>query len=178
MKTLDELKAKLPHFAKDVKTNLEELLGEKNKALLPSRIFGAALTSAYALKDKTLIKVIENEAKNFMSEAEINSAKMAVSIMAMNNSYYCFTHIAEDKEYLEMPSGLAMQSVKNPKIDQIDFEIFSFAASIINSCSMCIDSHESKLFNGGVTREQIQMIAKIAAVMSAVAQVLAIQQEE
>lgn len=178
MKILDELKAKIPDFAKDVKVNLEELLGKKNTMLLPAKIFGTALASAYATKNKTLIRIVESEATDFLSEAEIKAAKTAVSIMAMNNSYHCFIHVSDDKEYLEMPSGLVMHGQKNHKIDKIDFEIFSFAASIINSCSMCVDSHESRLFNGGMSREQIQTVAKIAAVMNAVAQVLAIQQEE
>ena len=74
-----------------------------------------------------------------------------------------------------MPVSLVMSSIKNPKIDKIDFEIFALSASIINSCSMCIDSHEEKLFRNGFSMQQIQMVAQIASVIASVAQIFAIE---
>ncbi len=177
MKTLEELKSQIPDYAKDIRTNLENLLGEKNKVLTSKNAFGAALASAYATKEKSLIQVMESEAKNHLSVEEISAAKTAAVMMAMNNSYYCFTHVSVDKEYLEMPVGLVMTSIKNPKINRVDFEVFALSASIINSCSICIDSHQEQLFRDGFTRDKIQAVAQISSVMSAVAQILIIQNQ-
>ncbi|MBU6141086.1 MAG: carboxymuconolactone decarboxylase family protein [Proteobacteria bacterium] len=177
MKTLQELKLQIPDYAKDVKTNLENLFNEKNSVLVAKNTFGAALSAAYATKEKSLIQVMENESQNYLSSEEISAVKTAVVMMAMNNSYYCFTHVSADKEYLEMPVGLVMASIKNPKINKADFEVFALSASIINSCSICIDSHQEKLFRDGFSRKEIQAVAQIASVMASLAQILVIQNQ-
>lgn len=178
MQNLEELKSAIPEYAKDIRINLGTLLSEQNQVLTPKQIFGVALTSAYVIKQKSLIKIAESEAKNILSESEINGVKIAASLMAMNNIYYRFLHISHDKEYSQMPAGLRMQGIANHGIDKIDFEIFSLAASVVNGCGMCIDAHANQLIKHGTSKSQIQMIAKIAAVMNSVAQVLLIENLE
>ncbi len=172
MKNLEELKSQIPDYAKDVKINLGSLLTQENQVLAPKQVFGAALTSAYVTKEKSLIQIIENEARNILSEAEMKAAKSAAVLMAMNNIYYRFLHISADKEYAQMPAGLRMQGIVNHGIDKIDFEIFSLAASIINGCGMCIDAHAGQLVKHGMSKMQIQMVAKLASVVSSAAQLL------
>lgn len=178
MKNLEELKSAIPDFAKDVKINLGSLLTQENQLLTAKQVFGVALTSAYVTKEKTLIRIIENEANQILSEVEIKAAKSAATLMAMNNIYYRFLHISHDKEYAQMPVGLRMQGIVNHGIDKNDFEIFSLAASIINGCGMCIDAHAGQLVKHGLNKTQIQMVAKIAAVINSVAQLLLIQNQE
>lgn len=178
MRNLEELKSAIPDFAKDVKINLGSLISQENQVLAPKQVFGAALTSAYVTKDKNLILVIENEASQILSEAEIKAAKTAAILMAMNNIYYRFTHISCDKEYAQMPAGLRMQGIINHGIDKVDFEVFSLAASIVNGCGMCIDAHANQLLKHQFGKSQIQMVAKISAVINSVAQLLAIQNQE
>jgi alkyl hydroperoxide reductase subunit D len=174
MKNLEELKSQIPDYAKDVKINLGSLLSQESQVLAPKQVFGAALTSAYVTKEKSLVQILENEARNILSESEMKAAKSAAVLMAMNNIYYRFLHISVDKEYAQMPAGLRMQGIANHGIDKIDFEIFSLAASIINGCGMCIDAHASQLIKHGLTKSQIQMIAKIAAVVNSTSQLLAV----
>jgi lipoyl-dependent peroxiredoxin subunit D len=175
MQNLEELKSQIPDYAKDVRMNLNSLLSQENQALSLKQIFGSALVSAYATKERALIKILESEAKNFLSEVELNAAKTASILMAMNNIYYRFTHISEDKEYSQMPAGLRMRGIADHGIDKVDFEIFSLAASIINGCGMCIDAHANQLLKHQMTKNQVQMIAKIAAVVNSAAQVLLIR---
>lgn len=174
MKNLEELKSLIPDFAKDVKINLGSLINQENQVLSAKQVFGSALTSAYVIGQKDLISVLENESAQILSEAEINAAKTSASLMAMNNIYYRFLHISHDKEYSQMPAGLRMQGIVNHGIDKIDFEVFSLAASVINGCGMCIDAHANQLIKHQMSKTQIQMIAKIAAVINSVAQVLRI----
>jgi len=174
MQNLEELKSAIPDYAKDVKINLGSLVSQENQVLSAKQIYGAALTSAYATKEKSLIQVMENEVQNILSEAEIKAGKTATSLMAMNNIYYRFLHISHDKEYAQMPAGLRMQGIVNHGIDKIDFEIFSLAASVVNGCGMCIDAHANQLVKHGISKTQVQMVAKIAAVINSVAQVLII----
>ncbi len=90
----------------------------------------------------------------------------------MNNIYYRFLHLVEDGEYSTMPARLRMNIIGNPGIDKLDFELLSLAVSAVNGCGMCITSHEKKLREGGISREQIQSAVRIASVIHAVAGVL------
>lgn len=175
MENLENLSSALPQYAKDIKINLSTLISAENQVLSAKQIYGSALASAYATKEKNLIKVLENEAKNILSEVEMNAVKSSTTLMAMNNIYYRFTHISHDKEYGQMPAGLRMQGIVNHGIDKVDFEVFSLAVSVINGCGMCIDAHANQLIKHQMTKTQVQMIAKIAAVVNAAAQVLSIQ---
>lgn len=175
MENLESLKSLIPDYAKDVKINLQSLVTPKNPALTATQVFGAALTSAYATKEKTLIQILQNEVQNILSEAEVKTVKTAATLMAMNNIYYRFLHISEDKEYSQMPAGLRMRGIADHGIEKIDFEIFSLAASIINGCGMCIDAHANQLIKHGISKSQIQMVAKITAIVNSAAQVLIIE---
>ena len=95
----------------------------------------------------------------------------AAAVMAMNNVYYRFTHLAGNKEYLTMPAKLRMNVIGAPGIDKVDFELFSLAVSAMNGCGMCIDAHENVLKKAGATAEAIQTAVRIGAVMTAVATV-------
>lgn len=174
MQNLEELKNQIPDYAKDIKINLQTLVSHENQALSTKQVFGSALASAYATKEKTLIKILENEAKNFLSEVELKAVKTAATLMAMNNIYYRFSHLSADKEYSQMPAGLRMKGIADHGIEKIDFEIFSLAVSIINGCGMCIDAHANQITKHGLTKHQVQMVAKIAAVISAASQILVI----
>lgn len=178
MNNLETLKSLIPDYARDVKINLQNVLSQENQVLSAKQIFGTALASAYGTKDKTLIRALENEVQNILSEVEIKAVKTAASLMAMNNIYYRFLHLSEDKEFSQLPAGLRMQGIANHGIDKIDFEIFSLAVSIINGCGMCIESHSAQLSKHGLSKQQIQLVAKIAAVVNSVAQVLTIQNQE
>lgn len=177
MKNLQELNQALPEYAKDVKINLQNLLSADNQALSQGQIFGIALASAYATKEKNLIAILQNEVTNILSDVEIKATKTAAILMAMNNIYYRFTHLSEDKEYSQMPAGLRMRGIVDHGIDKIDFETFSLAVSVINGCGMCIDAHANQLIKHGITKTQIQMVAKIAAVINSTAQVLSIENQ-
>lgn len=172
---IETLKNQIPDYARDLKINLQNILNSEGHALQPKQIWGAALASAYATKNRTLINIFENEVQNILSEVEIKAVKTAASLMAMNNIYYRFVHLSHDKEYSTMPAGLRMQGIANHGIDKIDFEIFSLAVSIINGCGMCIDAHANQLLKHGLSKLQVQVVAKIAAVVNSVDQILIIE---
>ena len=110
-----------------------------------------------------------------LSDVEIRAVKVSASLMAMNNIYYRFNHLSEDKEYSKMHAGLRMKGIVEHTIEKNDFEIFALAVSIINGCGMCIDAHVNQLIKHGIIKAQIQMVAKIAAVVNSAAQVLIIE---
>ncbi len=168
---LDIIKQQLPDYAKDIKLNLGNVLTEEGSAeLSTAQIHGIALASSLATKNKTLIEAGLAEIQ--LDPAHIEAAKAANAIMAMNNIYYRFVHLVEDKEFSSMPAKLRMNVIGNPGIAKTDFELYSLAISAINGCGMCIEAHTKQLLQHGISKIAIQSAIRIAAVIHAVAAVL------
>lgn len=167
--SLKDFAGTLPDFAKDIRLNVGSLL---NEAHLPDQQkFGLFLCCAHATGYKPLVDVTEAEVAAKLSPEAANAARAAAAVMAMNNVYYRFTHLAGNAEYQTMPAKLRMNVIGQPGIERVDFELFSLAVSAINGCGMCIDSHEQILNKAGATAEAIQTAVRIGAVMKAVATV-------
>jgi alkyl hydroperoxide reductase subunit D len=159
----------LPDYAKDLRLNVGSLLNDQ--ALGDQRKYGLLLACAHGSGYKPLVETVEAEAQGKLSPDAANAARAAAAIMAMNNVYYRFVHLASNKEYGQLPAKLRMNVIGSPGIDKADFELFSLAVSAQNGCGMCIDSHEKVLKQHGVSAEIIQTAALVAAVMTAVATV-------
>ena len=127
------------------------------------------MASAYSIKNSALIEAILSEVKPVLSEAEINAAQSAASIMAMNNIYYRFIHLVNDKDFSSMPANLRMSVIGNPGIDKVNFELNCLAVSAINGCGMCIEAHTHGLTKSGVSKLGIQSCVRIASVLNAAA---------
>lgn len=174
--SLDTIKDQLPDYARDLKLNLGSVLAPTGApGLSEKQIAAIALSTAIAARNAQLTQSIEAWAKPFLDDAHVNAARAAAAIMGMNNVYYRFLHLVEDAEYQTLPARLRMNVIGNPGIDKLDFELLSLAVSAVNGCGLCITSHERKLRDGGVTREQIQSAVRIAAVIHAVAGVVEYQ---
>ena len=167
--SLKEFAGTLPDFAKDIRLNVGSLLNETH--LSDQRKYGLLLTCAHGSGYKPLVEAAEAECAPKLSPEAANAARAAAAVMAMNNVYYRFTHLAGNQEYRNMPAKLRMNVIGQPGIDKVDFELFSLAVSAMNGCGMCIDSHEQILKKAGVTAEAIQTSVRIGAVMAAVATV-------
>jgi alkyl hydroperoxide reductase subunit D len=171
--TLDQLRDSLPDYARDLKLNLGSVLTPTGAPGLNERqIWSVALASAIASRNSALTRAIEAAAGAQLDAAHLQAARAAAAIMGMNNVYYRFLHLVEDAEYAGLPARLRMNVLGNPGIDKLDFELLSLAVSAINSCGLCITSHEKKLREHGVSREMIQSAVRIASVVHAVAVVL------
>jgi alkyl hydroperoxide reductase subunit D len=165
--SIDALKAQLPDYAKDLKLNLGNVLG--TPGLTAQQLWGTAVASAIASRNPVVRDAIVAEARQHLSEAALAAAKAAAAIMAMNNIYYRFVHLASATDYAGMPARLRMNVIANPGVDALDFELWSLAVSAINGCGMCIDSHEREIVKKGASREAVQNIVRIASVIHAVA---------
>jgi len=173
--TVEALRERLLGFAKDIRLNLSSVLKEDpSSGLTVKQIYGVALASAYATKHKDLMLAVEMDASTILSSEEIHAARSAATIMAMNNIYYRFTHLAHDADLSKLPVGLRMNVIGNPGIPKVDFELYSLAVSAINGCGLCIEAHTKTVEHGGISKHGIQHAVKIAAVLNATAQALLI----
>ena len=159
----------LPDFAKDIRLNAGSLVNDQT--LGDQRKYGLLLACAHGTGYKPLVDALEAEATEKLSPEAANAARAAAAVMAMNNVYYRFTHLASNDEYTRMPARLRMNVIGAPGIDKADFELFCLAVSAMNGCGMCIDSHEKVLKQHGVTAQVIQDAVRYGAVLKAVATV-------
>lgn len=165
--SIDELKGRIPDFAKDVRLNLssmmsDETLGDQTK-------LGLFLACAVATRNPLVTSHFEAIAIEKLTQGAVSAAKAAASLMAMNNVYYRFLHLASNKEYGPMPARLRMNVIGNPGVERTDFELWSLAVSAMNGCGACIDAHEKVLQDAGIAATTIQTAVRFAAIIQSVA---------
>lgn len=171
---LEELKAALPAYAKDLKLNLGSVVG--GSQLSPLRLWGAVLATAIASRDPQTLRALDDEARDNLSVEEYDAAKAAAAIMAMNNVFYRGKHLLHDagvEGYQEVTAGLRMSAIGTQgglgADHQTDFEYWQFAVSAVNGCGQCLAAHETALRAAGVSKQEIHEALKIAAVVHGVA---------
>jgi alkyl hydroperoxide reductase subunit D len=130
--SIGTLKNSIPDYAKDIKLNLSTLVNED--ILTDQQKWGCFLACALNTGNSVLIKEVEEDALDHLSEEAFNAAKSAASIMAMNNIYYRFAHMATNKQYMTLPAKLRMNVIANPGVDRADFELWSLAVSALTGC--------------------------------------------
>lgn len=168
--SLQNLKDRLPEYAKDIRLNLgslatEPVLNEKQRA-------GTFIASALGARNPKVAAAVLAEFAPKLDAKELAAAKAAAAVMAMNNVYYRFLHLVESEEYGKLPAKLRMNTIASHGIARADFELWCLAVSAINGCGKCLESHEKAVRKEGVTAEQVQAAVRIAAVVNAVAAVL------
>lgn len=166
--SIENLKARIPDYAKDIKLNLSSLAAEETLSV--QQLWGTFMACALAGRNAEVIAAIEAEASAKLSPGALEAAKAAAAIMAMNNVYYKFTGLME--EYRTLPAKLRMNVIASPGVEKVDFELWSLAVSAINGCAFCVKSHEKKVREDGLSAEQVQTAVRIASVVQAVSAVL------
>ena len=165
--SIASLKARLPAFAKDVSLNLSSIA--EDDTLTPQQKYGLMVACGHATRNADVAAALEAEAAPHLTPVAADAARAAATIMAMNNIYYRFLHLASNPEYKSMPARLRMNVIGKPGVEKVDFELWSLAVSAINGCGMCIDSHEKVLREHGVPASTVQTAVRFAAVIQSAA---------
>jgi alkyl hydroperoxide reductase subunit D len=156
--TLDDLKQRLPDWARDLKLNLGAI--SASSELSPRLAWGTALAAAIAARNPALVDAIAADAAPHLDAADARAARAAAAIMGMNNVYYRFLHFMEGSEdYARLPARLRMQVIGNPGVPKLDFELWCLAVSAVNGCASCVRSHEQVVRAGGVTAAIVHGVA-------------------
>jgi alkyl hydroperoxide reductase subunit D len=166
MDFLDDLKARIPDFAKDVRLNLDSVL--TRSSLEQADALGAALAAAYAARSKALVDAIRGAGQ--LNDVDTNAALSAAALMGMNNVYYPYVEMAEDPDLQSQRPELRMNAYgTHGGVEKKRFELFALAASIVGKCRFCVQSHYKLLKEGGFTSQQLRDVGRIAAVIAAAA---------
>ena len=170
MSGLDDLKAALPEYAKDLKLNLGSVIG--TSTLPEQRLWGTVLATAIASRNPRVLKALAADAREHLSATAFDAARSAAAIMGMNNVYYRSKHHLREQGvagYDDLPARLRMHVIgSSGGVDKSDFEFWCLAVSAVNGCGQCLASHEHVLREAGVKREQVHEGIRIASVVHAV----------
>ena len=166
-----ELRESLKDYARDAKLNLGSVLSpEGSPGLNEVQVYSIALACAYYTKQPRLIEEMTDESAKRLPVEYIEAAKSAATIMAMNNIYYRFTYIVENKEIVKIPARLRMNVIAKPGIPKLDFELMCLAVSALEGCVACVNIHVEQLTMLGL--EGTQSAIRIAAVLNSTGQAL------
>jgi lipoyl-dependent peroxiredoxin subunit D len=168
--SLEALRQTIPDYAKDVRINLSQIVGDG--LLNDQRRWGALLAAAHATGFPPLIRAVNADAESRISTAAIAAAKSAAALMAMTNTYYRALHAMRNTEYATLRTSLRMNIFADPGVERGDFEFWSFVVSALNGCGACLDAHEEELRKRDWPVTHIQAGLRIAAVIAATAAVL------
>ena len=169
MEFLDSIKERIPDYAKDIRLNLDGVIARSS--LAPEDALGVALAAAFAAKSPALVDVF----KANMPQAQAQAALTAAALMGMNNAWYPFVEMAGDDDLKGMRAELRMNAyATSGGVEKKKFEAYALAASIVGKCHFCVRSHYDLLKKEGLTTQQLRDIGRIAAVVNAAAQVLAL----
>src|SRR3546814_12674734 len=130
------------------------------------RKYGLLLACAHGTGYQPIVQATEREVEEKLSDAAKNAARAAAAVLAMNNVYYRFVHLASNQEYAKMPAKLRMNVIGSPGIATADFELFSLAVSAMNGCGACIDSHEKVLRGPNFNDDNIPKEARDSPVIA------------
>ena len=167
MQHLESLLETLPEAAKDLRLNMQNVLA--SSSLDTSQAWGTALASAYFVRHAALRDALLADAGEKLEDAAVDDARAAASLMGMNTVYYRFRHLVGKESYASRRAGLRMNRMMSPKTSRAEFEIFSLACGILAGCEACIKSHEANVIKAGVSEEQVNDVARIAATVAGVA---------
>jgi alkyl hydroperoxide reductase subunit D len=170
MDFLNSIKSQIPDYAKDIRLNLDSVVARSS--LDPADALGSMLAAAFALGSKPLIDAVRNSGQ--LNDVDTNAALTAAALMGMNNVWYPYVEMADDNDLKTQRPELRMNAyASHGGIERRRFELFALAASIVGKCHFCIQSHYKLLKETGMTATQLRDVGRIAAVVSAAAQVLA-----
>jgi alkyl hydroperoxide reductase subunit D len=167
MAALDAITDALPEAAKDIKLNVQAVLRESS--LSPAQRWGVAVASSATARNRAVLDAVVSDALGVVDPAVVDDAIAAASLMAMNNVYYRFRHVIGNPAYGQKPARLRMNRLARPATSKADLELFSLAASAINGCELCVQSHEKAVLESGLTEDNVHDAVRIAATIHAAA---------
>lgn len=175
MEFVKEIKSFVPDYAKDARLNLDATIA---RSTLPANeAAGVALAAAYAAKNARLVALIR--ASGALDEVEVNGALTAAALMGMNNVWYPYVEMAHDPELKARPAQLRMQAyATHGGVDKRLFELYALAASIVGKCHFCVQSHYAALKDSGMSVDQLRDVGRIAAVVAAAANAIAVEETD
>src|SRR5690606_7607570 len=133
--------------------------------------WGCFLASAHAAGAAPVIRAIEAQVEGVLSPEARSAAKAAAAIMGMNNIYYRSLHLMHNAEYRTLPAKLRLNTLANPGVEKLDFQLWSTAVSAMNGCGPCLEPHEGERRHHAARAPPVHAGLRIASVVTAAGRV-------
>ena len=170
MSWVDQVKESIPDHAKDIKLNLDAVMNRSGLDEVDAH--ACALAAAIAAGNGDLAFEISMNGP-LLGTDEREAAKTAAALMGMNNVYYPFVEMTEDADLKGLPPGLRMNAYATyGGVSKKKFEMYALAASVVGKCQFCVKNHYDLLKKEGMTVPELQMVGKIAAVVTAIGKIV------
>ena len=167
MSALQSLRESLPDEARDIRLNLDAVMDAPS--LSPQQRWTVAVACALATGSPELASAVQEQALLAASREAAEDGRAAAILMAMNNTYYRFKHVAGKPAYEAMPARLRMNRLGRPATDKATFELACLAVSAINGCAACVTAHEGAVIAAGLTEEAVHDAVRIGSTLRAAA---------
>lgn len=163
---VETLKHAIPDHAKDIRLNLDAVMNRSGLDEVDAH--ACALAAAISSGNGELAFEIQHNSP-LIGKPEREAAMSAAALMGMNNVYYPFVEMTGDLDLKGLPPGLRMNVYANHAgVSKKKFEMYALASSIVGKCNHCVKNHYDVLKKEGMTIQELQMVGKIAAVVSAI----------
>lgn len=170
MSAFETYRENMKEYAKDIRLNLSTVLSpEGAPSLNQKQIAIIALSCAYSARAKNLGEALRSEFAPLIGDLELESAKAAATIMAMNNVFYRTQHHSDNEDLKKIPARLRMNVIGKPGIEKVDFELACLAVSSIGGCDRCVNSHVKEVLKAGLPVDAAHSAIRIAATIQAAA---------
>lgn len=170
MSAFETYREGIKEYAKDIRLNLSTVLTPEGAPPLSAKqIATIALACAYSAQAKGLVEVLRSEYASTIGDLDVEAAKAAATIMAMNNVFYRTQHHAANEDLKKLPPRLRMNVIGKPGIEKVDFELACLAVSAIGGCDRCVNSHVDEVLKAGLPVEAAHSAIRIAATIRAAA---------
>lgn len=170
---IQDLNLHIKKFAPDIKRNLTLLFQEQDTPGLEQDVaWGVALASAYSIKDKSLTGFVNDNAKLYLDDEEIEGIKAAVTIQSVKNVYNRAIHLSERPLLESMSPHLYENIVTKPPIGKLNFHYYALACAVIRGSQKCMQQEIDHILEYGGDFEAIHTTIRIAAVLEGTAEAL------
>lgn len=166
---LDNLKHLIPDYAKDQRRNLDALIN--TSVLTQQQLWGCLLVSAATSRNDVVLKLVNAEASEHLSDKAVDVALACTTAMTLNNYGFRAKHwLGHDFEAIRF--GLRNGVSLKPGVVQADYELWAVAVSVVNGCEQCTQAHSRDAQEQGLSTLQLWEAVKIASVIQAIAQTI------
>lgn len=169
MNWVDQLKNSMPDNVNDAKLDLDVI---ENSQFQLVEAEAMALAAAFATGNTKFWKWLDSQIEN---RQEARAAITAASLIVTDNVYWPFLNMSADQTLINsLP--LHEKISKSARLThggttQARFELYNLAASAVTKCHYCITRWYSSLKDQGYTVEQLNDLARIAAVIATVSRI-------
>lgn len=159
---VDTLLAPLPDACKDLRLNMSTML--RGSGIDQPTTYCSAIAVAYFVGAKALAEALRADSASLLSAEDVTDAEAAAALMGMTTVYYKSRELLGKPTYGQMRPSLRMNRMMSP-VSRQRYEAASFACAAVAACPACLQSHEAKLLETGLSEAAVHDLIRLAAVV-------------